>query len=64
VSALETFQREVQLATSRRVQPVWFRILKWAIAAGISAVFWHAILPLVDLRCARSRLDLASVLAL
>jgi hypothetical protein len=41
VSALETFKREVRIATSRRSQPVWFRILKWATAIGISTIFWR-----------------------
>jgi hypothetical protein len=41
VSALETFKREVRIATSRRAQPVWFRILKWAITIGISAIVWR-----------------------
>lgn len=41
MSALETFKREVRIATSRRAQPVWFRILKWAVAIGISAIVWR-----------------------
>ena len=40
MSALEAFKREVRIATSRRAQPVWFRILKWAITIGIAVMFW------------------------
>jgi hypothetical protein len=33
----ETIRREFRVASSRRAQPVWFRITKWLVFLGISA---------------------------
>jgi len=41
MTALETVKREIRVATSRRAQPVWFRIVKWAVAIGLSAMLWR-----------------------
>lgn len=41
-TATRTWRREVRVAVSRRAQPIWFRVLKWVIALGLSAVFWRA----------------------
>jgi hypothetical protein len=46
VSIGSALRREVRVATSRRAQPVWFRVLKWIILVGLivwlrrSAHFW------------------------
>jgi len=36
-----SLKREARVAFSRRAQPVWFRILKWVIAIGVSAALWR-----------------------
>lgn len=36
-----SLKREARVAFSRRAQPVWFRILKWVIAIGVSATLWR-----------------------
>ena len=41
LSARQGVKREMRVAFSRRAQPVWFRILKWAIAIGVSVTFWR-----------------------
>ena len=41
---MSTLQREVRVALSRRGQPVWFRILKWAILIALGVVFWRSAL--------------------
>jgi hypothetical protein len=41
VSAGKTFRREARVAFSRRAQPVWFRVLKWVIAVGVSVFLWR-----------------------
>ena len=41
VSAGKTFRREARVALSRRAQPVWFRVLKWVIAVGVSVLLWR-----------------------
>ena len=45
-----TLKREVRVALSRRAQPIWFRVAKWAVIVAIvvliwrSPYFWHWIL--------------------
>ena len=34
-------KRELRVALSRRAQPVWFRMLKWVIAIGVSLALWR-----------------------
>jgi hypothetical protein len=34
-------KREVRVAFSRRAQPIWFRVLKWAIAIPIGVLLWR-----------------------
>jgi hypothetical protein len=34
-------KREVRVAFSRRAQPVWFRVLKWAVIVGVTIAFWR-----------------------
>jgi hypothetical protein len=41
LSARQGVKREMRVAFSRRAQPAWFRILKWAIAIGVSVTFWR-----------------------
>jgi hypothetical protein len=41
MSAGKAVKREIRVAFSRRAQPAWFRVLKWAIAIGASALFWR-----------------------
>ena len=38
----ESLRREARVAFSPRSQPVWFRLLKWVIAIGISAALWRS----------------------
>ena len=35
-------KRELQVAFSGRAQPVWFRVVKWVIAAGLTALLWRS----------------------
>ena len=30
----------MRVAFSRRAQPVWFRVVKWIVIVGISAMLW------------------------
>jgi hypothetical protein len=41
MSVGKSLKREVRVAFSRRAQPVWFRVLKWVIAFGISVILWR-----------------------
>ena len=34
-------RRELRVAFSRKAQPIWFRILKWTVAIGISWLLWR-----------------------
>jgi hypothetical protein len=34
-------RREMRVAFSRTAQPVWFRVLKWTVALGVSALLWR-----------------------
>jgi hypothetical protein len=34
-------RRELRVALSRRAQPVWFRLLKWIVVLGVSALLWR-----------------------
>jgi hypothetical protein len=38
----ETLQREVRVATSRKVQPIRFRIGKWVVFVTVSILAWRA----------------------
>jgi hypothetical protein len=40
--AAKTLKREFRVATSRRAQPVWFRIAKWAFAIIVTAWLWRS----------------------
>jgi hypothetical protein len=42
MSAGELVKRELRVALSRRGQPVWFRVIKWAALLGLSAMFWRS----------------------
>ena len=33
--------RDVRVAVSPRAQPVWFRVVKWVAAIGVSVVLWR-----------------------
>jgi hypothetical protein len=41
MAAGKALKREMRVACSRRAQPVWFRVLKWAIAVGVSMLLWR-----------------------
>ena len=32
---------EARVAFSRKAQPIWFRVLKWAIAIGVGWYLWR-----------------------
>jgi hypothetical protein len=32
---------EARVALSRKAQPIWFRVLKWAIAMGVGCYLWR-----------------------
>ncbi len=36
----KVLKREIRVAFSLRAQPVWFRVLKWVIAVGVSVRLW------------------------
>jgi len=38
----ETWRREVRVATSRKVQPIWFRVGKWLVLVTVSVLAWRA----------------------
>ena len=40
MSMRNALRRELQVAFSRKAQPVWFRIAKWILAIGISLLLW------------------------
>jgi hypothetical protein len=33
-------RRELQVAFSRKAQPIWFRVVKWLLFIGISVLLW------------------------
>jgi hypothetical protein len=41
MSTASTLKREVRVALSLRAQPLWFRVLKWAIAIGVGVTLWR-----------------------
>jgi hypothetical protein len=41
MTAGQVLKREMRVALSRRAQPVWFRIVKWAIVIAVSVRFWR-----------------------
>jgi hypothetical protein len=41
VSMRNAMRRELRVAFSRKAQPVWFRIAKWIVVIGISALLWR-----------------------
>ena len=41
MAAGKVLKREMRVAFSGRAQPVWFRVLKWAIAVGVSTLLWR-----------------------
>lgn len=42
MSFIRTLKREVRIATSRKAQPVWFRLLKWVIIVALVARYWQS----------------------
>jgi hypothetical protein len=36
-----SLKRELRVAFSRHAQPVWFRVIKWAIFIGAAALWWR-----------------------
>jgi hypothetical protein len=42
MSARSTVKREMRVAFSRRGQPVWFRILKWAVLVAVGWLLWRS----------------------
>jgi hypothetical protein len=36
----QIIKREVQVATSPRAQPVWFRVLKWVVIVTLVVRYW------------------------
>jgi hypothetical protein len=42
MSAGDVLKREMRVAFSRRAQPVWFRVLKWVVIVGATAMFWRS----------------------
>ena len=41
MSLRKVLKREMRVAFSGRAQPAWFRVLKWAIAVGVSVLLWR-----------------------
>lgn len=39
-SLTPTIRREMEVAFSRHAQPVWFRLLKWAVFISVSFLLW------------------------
>jgi hypothetical protein len=39
----KTVKREFEVAFSRRSQPIWFRILKYAILIPVILIFWASV---------------------
>jgi hypothetical protein len=37
----KAIKREARIAFSRKAQPVWFRVLKWAIAVAVGLYLWR-----------------------
>jgi len=37
----QAIRRELRVAFSRNAQPIWFRILKWAIIITLTVLFWR-----------------------
>ena len=37
----KVLKREARVAFSRRAQPMWFRVLKWAIVVALGAMLWR-----------------------
>jgi len=42
VSLAHTLKREFRVAFSRRAQPVWFRVIKWAILITLTVRYWRS----------------------
>ena len=42
VSLRAALALELRVATSRNVQPVWFRVVKWIVIASVATYFWRA----------------------
>ena len=40
MSMKNAIRRESRVAFSRKAQPVWFRVVKWLLFIGISALLW------------------------
>ncbi|MEJ0101576.1 MAG: hypothetical protein WDO19_03000 [Bacteroidota bacterium] len=38
----KTIQREIEVAFSKQAQPLWFRVVKWIVTAGIIYFFWNS----------------------
>jgi hypothetical protein len=37
-----TVKREVRVAISKKAQPVWFRVIKWALILVFGVLFWRS----------------------
>lgn len=40
MSMRNALRRELQVAFSRKAQPIWFRVVKWLLFIGISVLLW------------------------
>jgi hypothetical protein len=36
-----SLKREVKVALSLRAQPLWFRVVKWAVIVVVTALLWN-----------------------
>ena len=41
MSVRDAMMFEARVALSRKAQPIWFRVLKWALAIGVGWYFWR-----------------------
>ena len=39
---LNTIRREMRIAFSKRAQPIWVRLTKWAVFLGIAVALYHS----------------------
>ena len=35
-------KREMRVVFSKRAQPIWFHVLKWVTAIGVTAMLWRS----------------------
>jgi hypothetical protein len=41
MSVRDTLALEMRVALSRKAQPIWFRVLKWALLIGAGSYLWR-----------------------